>query len=217
MRIQLQSNISELKISQDMDYINYSSNENLLNKIIGLSCLIIFFFCFEVLKIMYKLSTNTKIVFDGLFEYIKKTYIIAIFIAIPFIIFTSIYTYYIFGDYAAYYYKDFSFHFTKAATAIFRGMIDNKDYDNSLSRYSYTNIHKSQNSVSFKSLLISAEGGYLSILDVNGYFSYMVYAIIFYLVFKYIITGFYLSVYMNIYRRYYAKQMNEKYKIQLKA
>lgn len=116
-----------------------------MNRITGLSCFVILLFSFEVMKILYYFSMDSRVIFDALFHYIKKIFSVTVAITIPFMAITVVFTYFMFGDYSQGYYSRFDFHIAKTLSSIFRGMIDNTDYDPLMNFYRFGNVNAKDN------------------------------------------------------------------------
>lgn len=216
-----------------MDYIDYSNEEILQSSILGLSCFIILLFTFEVFKVLYFFSFSSRIVFNAIIEYFNKIYPISIMIFFPFMIISSIYTFFIYGDYIRPYYKSYAFHFIKTFTSIYRGLIDNKDFDDKISRYTYklidiSSIIGDENKVNgingakdqliykgereYYSMTVNSIMSNLNIIDFYGSFSYIIYGIIFFIFVRIILTGVNLSLFILTYKKYLKNQIIEERK-----
>ncbi len=103
-----------------------------------------------------------------------------------------------YGDFIRSYYKSYAFHFTKIITSIYRGLIDNQDYDSEMNSFTFTNNHQGNN---LFEITKHANGSYLNLLDFKGEFGYIIYGLIFYVFIKYVVVAIHLSVYIISYRK----------------
>lgn len=130
------------KLSADIQYYDLNNIEKNLEEITVVSCIVILLFNIEFLKIIYYFSGRYKVIFDSISIYLNKIVSFSFSVTLPFLLVSSLYTYFLFGGYIANYYKNYAFHIIKIFTSTYRGNLDNKDYDYLLTRYSFINNKK---------------------------------------------------------------------------
>lgn len=65
---------------------------------------------------------------DSIWELVCKSFYFIISFILPFILLSTVYTYFLYGDFDDKFGK-YSFHFIKAITSMYRGSIDNVDFN----------------------------------------------------------------------------------------
>ena len=128
---------------------------------ITIGCIVLLLFSFEIYKTVFnnfnsflgdeegvddyerqgsKESNSLKTVLYTIGVFIQSTGKFSLFILLQFILLSTIYTYFIFGDFSGIHYRKYSFHVIKSITSMFRGSIDNNDYDNGIEVDNYEKL-----------------------------------------------------------------------------
>lgn len=91
------------------------------------SCICVLLFVIEIIKISYHILSPFSIIMDAIWEFTCKSFYFSISMILPFVLLSTVYTYFLYGDFNNTY-KKYSFHFIKAITSMYRGSIDNIDF-----------------------------------------------------------------------------------------
>lgn len=105
-----------------------------IDNAVSVSTVVILLFSFEIYKIASTYMTSLKNLFAALLINLRKSMKFSIFCLIPFIFMSSLFSYFLYGDFASAYYRFYSFHFIKSITSFYRGSIENVDFDDSVNR-----------------------------------------------------------------------------------